>query len=112
MQPFFNFDEPEIKTDNPALDNLPEEKMVEIVSKATGIPFKYKDKLFGYVYEVKKKIRYDIKYSNFNMTDDHSRFISCGWDKLYGDYQGCGNPVRTVEEAIKFFNKAPKLEGR
>lgn len=103
MQPFFNFDEPEIKTDNLALDNLPEKKMVEIVSKATGIPFEYKDELFGYVYE-KDKVRYEIKYSNFNMTDDHGRFISCGWCKLYGNYEGVDNPVRTVEEAIKFFN--------
>ena len=86
----FNFDEPKIKTENPELDNLPEKNMVEIVSKATGIPFKYKDDLFGYEYEIKKKVKFNIKYGNFSMTDDHSRFIACDAARQYGDYSGVG----------------------
>lgn len=101
----FNFDEPKIKTENQELDNLPEEKMVEIVSKATGIPFKYKDDLSGYEYEIKKKVRFNIKYSNFNMKDDHSRFISCDAMLQYGSYYGCGSPIGTVDGAIEFFKE-------
>jgi len=101
----FNFDEPKIKTENPELDNLPEEKMVEIISKATGIPFKYKDDLFGYEYEIKKKVKFNIKYSNFTMTDDHSRFIDCDAARQYGDYSGVGSPIRTVDGAIEFFKE-------
>lgn len=99
----FNFDEPKIKTENPELDNLPEEKMVEIVSKETGIPFKRKDDY--YVYEIKKKVKFDVKYSNFSMTDNHSRFIACGAGRQYGDYSGVGCPIETVDGAIEFFKK-------
>lgn len=82
------------------LENLSEEEMVKQVSEATGIPFKYKDSLFGWVHNIKKtKEEFSIRYGNYSI-GDHRRMIHCDYCK---GTSGCGGPRDSVEEAIEFF---------
>ena len=84
------------------IDQLSETEMVEIVKAATGLNFQYKDELYGYVTNI-GKVSFDIKYSYFS--DNHEKFISCGYSRRGGDCYGCHAPIGTVDEAITFLGK-------
>lgn len=88
------------------LDSLPEEEMVRIVGNAIGIPFAYKDDLFGWVYS-KNKISYSIQYDNYDLGDDledGKRFISVDFeDNRSGQHYGCSSPCDSIDKAITFF---------
>ena len=83
------------------LYDLPEDEMVRIISDATGLDFKYKDGLWGYIAKV-GKVQYELKYSNYKQINNHARFISCGYGN---NKEGAGSPCNSVKEAIAFFKK-------
>ena len=95
-----------------SLDNIPEAEMVQEISDATGIDFKYKDELWGYVAK-KGKYHFNVRYSNYSMRDNKSRFISCGYGS---NKEGAGSPCDTVKRAIEFFKagliRAEEMEGK
>lgn len=86
------------------LENMDEEYMVERVSLATGINFKYSDEIFGYTAKV-GKTDFDVKFSRFNMSDNKNRFIMCGWTDREDGYNGQGRPCESLDDAILFFRK-------
>jgi hypothetical protein len=83
------------------LELMTEEDVVKIVSDATGIPFVYRDDLFGWEH-TEKKVTFDIKLGRFTV-DDHARFVHAGWTDRRDGYSGCGCPCRSIDEAIEFF---------
>lgn len=89
--------------DQRALEDLTEKEMVEYVGNAVGIPFEYKDSLFGWQY-TKGKVTFDIRFGKFS-DDKKKRFIHAGWTDRRNGYGGCGVPCRSLEEAIDFFKK-------
>ena len=85
------------------LENLPENEMVNIMRKATGLDFQYDSTLNGNKWYVAKRngAKYTLHYGRF-VVDDFAKFISCGYQYKLG---GSNSPCRTIEEAIKFFQK-------
>lgn len=98
------FDFIEDPTTATALDNMSEPDMVEAVKQATGIDFKYRDDLWGYVAKI-KDIQYTVHFSNYTMLDNNDRFISCGYGNNKG---GAASPCDSLEEAVQFFKTALK----
>ena len=97
----FDFLQPNISDAN-NLDNLPEAEMVKMIMAATGLDFEYRDDFWRY--EAKRKgVKYEVGYSNYQLDDNHKRFISCGYGNNKG---GSGSPCDTVQEAISFFQRA------
>lgn len=90
-------------TTEKSLEDYEEKEMVQIVSQATGIDFRYKDDLYGWVWN-KGKVSFGVKFGRFSV-DDHARFIGCDWTDKRGGYSGCSSPCRSIDEAIKFFKK-------
>ena len=86
------------------LENMDEEYMVERVSLATGINFKYRDEIFGYTAKV-NKTDFDVKFGRFNMSDNKNRFIMCGWSDRGNIYEGQARPCESLDEAILFFRR-------
>ena len=101
----FDFIAPEIR-DTEDLDDLTEAEMVQRISEATGLNF-VKSKRWD-EYEAKRgKAIFTVHYSRYNMTGNHNRFISVGWDLK----TSCGgSPCDSVKEAIdrikKYIEKA------
>lgn len=96
----FDFMIPDIPNDID-LNTLPEEEMVQIVGNAVGIQFIYDNEYGRYRAKIKNAV-YDIGYSNYALEDNHSRFISCGYNERL---EGAGSPCNTIEEAVKFFKR-------
>lgn len=88
-----------------SLESITEEDMVQRVKNATEIPFEYKDGLWGYQATI-KKVQFNIQYSRYKT--DGKRFISCGWQTKSS---GCGSPVDSIDDAIKFFINAKERLG-
>ena len=91
--------------DDPAemsLDDLPEEEMVKIVGNSIGVNFTYRDDFWGY--EAKyKKLKFELHYSNYRLSDNTARFISAGYNYSKG---GAGSPCDSIQEAVNFFRNA------
>jgi len=92
-----------------ALDDLPEEDMVQMIVAATGIDFQKRSFAGGrwieeeYEYSGKRGgYEYTVRYSNYNMNDSHARYISCGWGRKT---EGGGSPCDSVDEAIRYFKR-------
>jgi len=100
----FDFMEIEKTSD---LDAMSEADMVQAVKEATGIDFKFKDDLWGYVANI-GKVQFEVKYSNYSI-DDHRRFISVGYGTKTS---GVSGPCDSLQEAIQFFKRAlERMEG-
>lgn len=84
------------------INDLPENEMVDIVGRTTGLNFKYDDYLTQYVAK-KGELTFTLKYSNYRI-DDQRRFISSGWSRKM--LEGAGIPADSIEEAVEFFNSA------
>lgn len=107
----FDFIAPEIR-DTEDLDDLTEAEMVQRISEATGLDF-VKSKKWE-EYEAKQgKAVFTVHYSRYNMTDNHNRFISVGWDLKTS---GGGSPCDSLKEAIarikKYIVRAAEEEQR
>ena len=91
----------------PMGDKFPssEAEMVKIISKKTGLKFEYVDALWGWVAKT-KYCKFTLKYRNYNMTDNHNRFISCGYDYHKGKSMGgSGGPCDSIDDAVRFFKR-------
>ena len=85
------------------LDAYTEDEMVQVVGNAVGIPFVFKDSLFGWEYS-KGKVKYDIRFGNYSV-GKKDRFIHVGWEDRRNGYSGCGCPVDSIDSAIQFFKR-------
>ena len=82
------------------INDLDEAEMVQTIGCALGLEFKYKDKLFGWVFN-SKHIDLSLKYSNYSF-GDHERYIACGYNyHKKRQIGGRGCPCDTIEKAIE-----------
>ena len=87
--------------DDVDFNSTPEEDVVKMIGCATGINFRYKDKLWGWV-GGDRKLNFNISYSNYSF-GGHERHLNCGYNyNQKGHIGGAGSPCDTVEEAIEF----------
>lgn len=83
------------------LETLPENEMVEIIGRETGLPFRH-NAYFG-DYRVKTgNVVVSIEYSRYEGCYDNKKFI--GVD-LNGPHMGVSCSCDTIEEAVSLINK-------
>lgn len=90
------------------IDATPEDEMVKLIGYALGIVFKYNGHLEQYEH-VQRKLKLTVQYSNYDLEDNHDRFISCGWDNSK-THSGGGRPCDSMEEAVKYLRTVMKNE--
>lgn len=84
------------------LETLSESDMIEIISKSTGLDFKFNSFYSDYRCNY-KGIEFTCHYSHYTVPP-YTRFISCGyWNRQ--EQCGSGGPYDSLDAAIKFFNK-------
>ena len=88
------------------INNLSETEMVDIVGCSTGLDFKYKDELFGWVAKT-KHCTFTLKYGTYKYEGAYGkRYISAGYDyKKNGEIGGTGCPCDSIKRAIEIISK-------
>ena len=92
----------------PDIKTISEAEAVRIVGDAIGVKFAWSE-VFDVWIAQKGKLRLNLKYSNFNLPDNHDLFLSAGYDRRNPCCEGGGSPCTSIEEAIKYLKT--KMEG-
>ena len=93
--------------DYPDIEDVTEAELAQIIGDAIGVRFVYKD-FFGNWQAKRGKMNLDFEISNYQLADNHNRFIGCGYSI---GTSGGGAPRDSVEDAIKWFKMILDRDG-
>lgn len=93
--------------DYPSIEDVTEEELAQIIGDALGVRFVYME-FFDNWQAKTKKMRLDFEISNYQLADNHNKFIGCGYTL---GTSGGGAPRDSVEDAIKWFKMILEREG-
>jgi hypothetical protein len=85
----------------PDIKTITEAEAVRIVGDALGVEFTYSE-FFNEWVARKGKTRLNLKYSNFNLPDNHDLFLGAGYAYRTG---GGGRPCDSIKEAIAYLER-------
>lgn len=85
--------------DYPDIEDVTEAELAQIIGDAIGFKFVYMD-YFDEWQAKAKKMRLDLKISQYNLTNNHNKFIGCGYSKRTS---GGGAPMDSIADAITWF---------
>ena len=79
------------------------EEIARYIGERVGLKFVYNADCEAYETRI-NKYRFSVSKSSYTCKDKEGvEFISCGAQKMFGDWQGCGSPEDSLRGAVKFF---------
>lgn len=85
----------------PDINHIPEEEAARIVGEALGLVFHYNSQFRTWETHT-GKMRLSLNYGNFNLPDNHERFLGAMWSLKTS---GGGRPCSGIGEAIEWFSR-------
>lgn len=87
---------------------MTDEEIAKAIGQAVGLHFEYNKRFNEWVATV-KKIDFGVKTSNYACKDKEGQpVILVNVQKTYGDFEGRGGPMDSLDEAISFFQHNKK----